>query len=567
MFAFTVVSWILLLIPIITLSVVNHISLLDALYAKVPTEANLPYDVMRVLEYLCLMILAVSTVSFIIGIFPRVILWAIGKVASGKKELVKHYLEFYTALTTTMRMVISVVSLFALWCVTFPESIFWNKNENSVGWQVLGSRITFCILITSLIISVEKLLLQVIAVRFHRTAYKQRIEESQYATYVLDTLNKARKKAAYKSNGQSSESYPAGEKRDSISQPTLSSKAETLAAAYQKGDINIKGRIDEEDLHSQSEAKRLAKKIFSGLQGRRRFLLVEDFQQIFITENEAQKAFSFFDKDQNGDISRREMRERISQVYRERKDLNLALNDTSQAVGKLDGILLTLFVLVSAFSCSLVFGNDLYASLIPFGTFFLGLSFIFADSAKELFQSIVFLFIMHPYDAGDRCYIEKENLMVQKVGLLGTRFIHTNGQQTYIPHSILKTKIIYNIRRSEAQTDDIYFEIDFETPRDKFEALRERINKYIEEEESREIFSDPIVGIAEIISGSNKLKVYVSLNHKSNWQEGRRRWARKTRFMLALKEICIDLGIKFTPLTQKVEILDSSPLAPMPPHC
>lgn len=87
-------SWALLLIPIMLISTVNKIGFLDALIGKVPSGANpLPYDVMRVLEYLCLTILVVSIVSFTLGIFPRMILWAIGKVALGKKERFKHYLE------------------------------------------------------------------------------------------------------------------------------------------------------------------------------------------------------------------------------------------------------------------------------------------------------------------------------------------------------------------------------------------------------------------------------------------------------------------------------------------
>ncbi|KAI0240044.1 hypothetical protein L0F63_001232 [Massospora cicadina] len=228
-----------------------------------------------------------------------------------------------------------------------------------------------------------------------------------------------------------------------------------------------------------TEAKKLARKIFASLQGNRRFILLKDFYQIFPDEAEAQKAFNLFDQDQNGDISRREMRERITQIYRERKDLTLALNDTSQAVGKLDGMLL------------------------------------------------------HPYDAGDRCYIEKEKSPCSEGRTFG-----------YTLHS--------------------YFEIDFETPRDKFLALKEQVNKYLKEEESREFFPDPVMGIEGVVPGTNKLKVYISLDHKSNWQEGWRRWARKTRFMLALKEICLNLEIKFTPLPQKVELITSNSLAPMP---
>lgn len=34
------------------------------------------------------------------------------------------------------------------------------------------------------------------------------------------------------------------------------------------------------------------------------------------------------------------------------------------------------------------------------------LAFMFGNTAKMVFESIVFLFIMHPFDVGDRCEID-----------------------------------------------------------------------------------------------------------------------------------------------------------------
>ena len=33
-------------------------------------------------------------------------------------------------------------------------------------------------------------------------------------------------------------------------------------------------------------------------------------------------------------------------------------------------------------------------------------AFIFGNTCKTVFEAIVFLFVMHPYDVGDRCEIE-----------------------------------------------------------------------------------------------------------------------------------------------------------------
>ena len=34
------------------------------------------------------------------------------------------------------------------------------------------------------------------------------------------------------------------------------------------------------------------------------------------------------------------------------------------------------------------------------------LAFIFGNTVKTVFESIIFLFIVHPYDVGDRCEID-----------------------------------------------------------------------------------------------------------------------------------------------------------------
>jgi hypothetical protein len=40
-------------------------------------------------------------------------------------------------------------------------------------------------------------------------------------------------------------------------------------------------------------------------------------------------------------------------------------------------------------------------SLVPLSTLIVGVSFIFANSAKTLFESLIFIFSTHPYDVGD----------------------------------------------------------------------------------------------------------------------------------------------------------------------
>lgn len=43
-------------------------------------------------------------------------------------------------------------------------------------------------------------------------------------------------------------------------------------------------------------------------------------------------------------------------------------------------------------------GSSAITGLYSFSSFFLGLSFVFGDAAKTLFNSCIFVFIVHPFD-------------------------------------------------------------------------------------------------------------------------------------------------------------------------
>ncbi len=47
-----------------------------------------------------------------------------------------------------------------------------------------------------------------------------------------------------------------------------------------------------------------------------------------------------------------------------------------------------------------------------------------------------------PYDTGDRCFIDDENLVVKKMGLFATIFTRADGTETYYFNSMLFNKFM-----------------------------------------------------------------------------------------------------------------------------
>ena len=48
-----------------------------------------------------------------------------------------------------------------------------------------------------------------------------------------------------------------------------------------------------------------------------------------------------------------------------------------------------------------------------------------------------------PFDTGDRCFIDDENLVVKKMGLFATIFTRADGTETYYFNSMLFNKFMY----------------------------------------------------------------------------------------------------------------------------
>lgn len=116
-----------------------------------------------------------------------------------------------------------------------------------------------------------------------------------------------------------------------------------LAEALSQATLKDKSRHMTATHHS---AKKLARRLFEGLGNTRDYLVPSDFTPYFPTKADAEVAFALFDKDGNGDISKKEMRSAVQRIYRERKALKASLEDMGSAVRKLDGVMLAVCLII-----------------------------------------------------------------------------------------------------------------------------------------------------------------------------------------------------------------------------
>ncbi|KAH9622442.1 hypothetical protein KSS87_007775 [Heliosperma pusillum] len=149
----------------------------------------------------------------------------------------------------------------------------------------------------------------------------------------------------------------------------------------------------------------------------------------------------------------------------------------------------------------------------------LAATFMFGDTAKMLFQGLIFVFIVHPFDVGDLCVIDDKLLEVRRIGIWCTTFskVRTIGKQQQIiyPNSVLALKNVVNHKTDFDWNDHIEF---LSSPDKKItEPLKRKIETYLNDE--KEKFT-PNFHSVEILEIADKAKIVVHIKHKLPTTEG-----------------------------------------------
>ncbi|KAL7228718.1 hypothetical protein ACSBR2_007422 [Camellia fascicularis] len=162
-------------------------------------------------------------------------------------------------------------------------------------------------------------------------------------------------------------------------------------------------------------------------------------------------------------------------AFRERRALALTLNDTKTAINKLHHKVNVLVVIVIAVVSLFILEIATSRFLFLISSQIIVVAFIFGNSCKTVFEAIVFLFVMHPYDVGDQCEIDGVQMVVEEMNILTTVFLRLDNQKIIYPNSILSTKPISNDYRSRDMGDSIDFCVHIATPIEKIAIIRQRI--------------------------------------------------------------------------------------------
>lgn len=141
-------------------------------------------------------------------------------------------------------------------------------------------------------------------------------------------------------------------------------------------------------LASANKSKALARRLFYSFRAPGKAdVELEDIARFFPDLETAETAFTFFDKDNNGNATRDEIESAVLMLHRDRLALEASMRDLDGAVRHLDGIFMVLVLLIWVLVIAAMITTRLTAFVTSAGTFVLGLSWLIGTTLQEIILS------------------------------------------------------------------------------------------------------------------------------------------------------------------------------------
>jgi small-conductance mechanosensitive channel len=442
-----------------------------------------------------------------------------------------------------------------------------NHDTATKNWEIILNKILISLLVGMTLNFIEKIIIQLIAISFHLRTYADRIELNKFQIGSLAKLYKYSKEkiAMEDSEFEAKDGMASGARTPG--QYMKEAQKNTKEAFNKFGDIagKVAGDFTGREvtgsghpnqvvlalLGSTSGSQVLARRLYRTFaRSETETVHPDDLKFAFENNDEAEAAFSMFDKDMNGDISMEELEAVCVEIGRERKSITASLKDLDSVVSKLDDVFLFIVVVITILVFLSIISASAAGVLTSAGSSVLALSWLFSTTAQEFLQSVIFVFVKHPFDVGDRVTIYGntgaaglgDDYFVKEIALLYTEFKKMEGHVVQAPNSYLNTLFILNQRRSGALAEAVPVVIKFGTTIQQIDSLRQRLLEFVTAEK-REYGSNILTELRQVTE-VHSLTLNVVFFYKSNWQNELLRLQRRNKFICCLMVSMQECGIE-----------------------
>ncbi|XP_057515084.1 mechanosensitive ion channel protein 10-like isoform X2 [Amaranthus tricolor] len=187
------------------------------------------------------------------------------------------------------------------------------------------------------------------------------------------------------------------------------------------------------------------------------------------------------------------------------------LKSSREVVDCLNKIISVFIIFTSFLMWLLLTGLATTKVLVLIATPILGLSFIFQDTCKTLFEGVMFAYVVNPFNVGDLCILDGTMMEVKAVGVWRTLFDKVATQEEVIyTNSELITKSIINHRTEFDWNDNLELDLG-SLDKEKINHVKQQLEKYIGDNEDKFILG---ITCIEVLTCGEKMSMKLVINFK-----------------------------------------------------
>ncbi|KAK9372097.1 Mechanosensitive ion channel-domain-containing protein [Lipomyces chichibuensis] len=490
--------------------------------------------------------------------------------------IIKNSVSRFALILMALEMPITLVSwAFVSW-ITFIPIMTGNPDQRrlndraSKSWETRLDRVLAALLVGSTVLLIERFLIQLISVNYHRKQFAIRIKQYKRNIYLFTKLFDISRtlfplycpefveEDYLMLAGIASELVtPSGNNGQSTTMKIIGNIGRvgdrfTSAIGNVAHEITGNNKILSPQsskaivtaaLERRVTSEAMAKRIWMSLVPEDKAELdLDDLREVVSAHLDessefAEECMGMLDKDGNGDVSLDEIVFVFLELGREKKSVSRSMHDVDSAINVLDNVL-TAVAMCAAIFILIAFMNQNFGTMLATaGTVLLSMSFVFATTAAELLSSCIFLFVKHPYDVGDRVDITGNKYIVDHISLLYTVFRQVdNNKNVQVPNSVLNTLWVENVSRSLAMQEVIAIPVHFDTTMHDIEVLHEELVNFVKCN-SRDFYPEVNIAVSDI-PALDRMELRFTVRHKSNMANETLRIQRQNKFMCELIAAC-----------------------------
>ncbi|KAF7682735.1 Mechanosensitive ion channel protein 10 [Astathelohania contejeani] len=236
----------------------------------------------------------------------------------------------------------------------------------------------------------------------------------------------------------------------------------------------------------------------------------------------------------------------IKQIQNERFNLYRSIDDYLSLIFKCNRAMLVLeivffyMILTECYKLEFFYISILISLIV----------FSIRTTIEDIYESFFFIVFSHPYDAGDRVFLDDENLIVRQINLVSTEFEKWNGERVIMSNRYVCTKILRNIKRSLPQQWRLILNISASTKKSKLCEIKKDLYDFVNR-------SDKYISVRMNINelqDCNMMQLYVDFQHIRNFQNGYFMWKNHSRYIRRLMKLLSDNNIHYFPIAFEIEL-------------